>query len=154
MPPSNVAVLYAKAGSIYHTLPGVDVWDMQRDARLWPGGCPVVAHPPCRAWGRLRKQAKPRPDEKTLALHVVQMVRTYGGVLEHPSSSTLWPAAGLPRPGAGFDAWGGFSVEVLQHDWFHLTAKKRGSMCAIATCRVCQYHAALGQRTNTKYRKP
>lgn len=50
----QIAVLFARQDSIYKTLPGCDVWDIERDARKWPGGCPVVAHPPCRAWGRLR----------------------------------------------------------------------------------------------------
>ena len=96
----TVAVLFARADSCYKALPGCDVWDAERDARRWPGGCPVVAHPPCRAWGRLRHFAKPRPDEKALALWAVEQVRKFGGVLEHPASSTLWPAAGLPAPGA------------------------------------------------------
>ena len=46
---TQVAVLFARADSIYKTLPGCDVYDIKRDARTWPGGCPVVAHPPCRA---------------------------------------------------------------------------------------------------------
>lgn len=53
----TVAVLFARADSTYKTLPGTDVWDIERNAKLWPGGAPVVAHPPCRAWGRLRKLA-------------------------------------------------------------------------------------------------
>ena len=79
---ATVAVLYARPNSIYKRLEAADVWDMERDARCWPGGAPVVAHPPCRAWGRLRHFAKPRPDEKGLALHAVAAVREHGGVLE------------------------------------------------------------------------
>jgi len=49
-----ISVLFARSDSNYKTLPGVDVWDAERDARTWPGGNPVVAHPPGRALGRLR----------------------------------------------------------------------------------------------------
>lgn len=35
-----IAILFARADSIYKTLPGCDVWDIQRDARRWPGGGP------------------------------------------------------------------------------------------------------------------
>lgn len=66
---SPVAVLYARADSNYKAMENVDVWDAERDARNWPGGCPVVAHPPCRAWSALAHMAKPRPDEKDLARH-------------------------------------------------------------------------------------
>ena len=67
----TVAVLFARADSHYKALPDVDVWDIERDARKWSGGSPVVAHPPCRSWGRLAHMAKPRPDEKYLARLVV-----------------------------------------------------------------------------------
>jgi len=117
-----VAVLFARADSCYKKLPGVDVWDAERDARRWPGGCPVVAHPPCRAWGRLRHFAKPRPDEKALALFAVDQVRRFGGVLEHPEGSTLWAAAGLPAPGRR-DEFGGWTLPIAQH-WFGHRAEK------------------------------
>lgn len=42
----TVATLFVRSDSIYKSLPGVDAWDISRDARKWPGGCPVVAHPP------------------------------------------------------------------------------------------------------------
>lgn len=74
----QVAVLFARADSVYKTMPGTDVWDMERDARRWPGGAPVVAHPPCRAWASLRHHAKPRPDEKGLALFAIESVRPLG----------------------------------------------------------------------------
>jgi len=118
-----IAVLYARSDSFYKSLPGCDVWDIDRDARLWPGGCPVVAHPPCRAWGRLRSFSKPRADEKQLAIHALAMVRIFGGVLEHPAGSTLWSVAGLPRPGF-FDEFGGWTLPVNQVWWGHRAEKR------------------------------
>jgi hypothetical protein len=117
-----VAVLFARADSVYKSLPGCDVWDAERDARKWPGGCAVVAHPPCRAWGRLAHMANPRSDEKDLARWAVQQVRTWGGVLEHPAGSKLWADQGLPRPGS-VDAFGGWTFGIHQHDWGHKAEK-------------------------------
>lgn len=119
---ARVAVLFARQDSVYKSFPGADVFDLARDARTYHGPLPVVAHPPCRAWGRLRHLAKPRPDEKALALFGVHAVRTWGGVLEHPASSTLWPVAGLPAPGQR-DVFGGFTYAVSQ-SWFGHRAPK------------------------------
>jgi hypothetical protein len=119
----QVAVLFARADSVYKNLPGTDVYDIERDARSWSGGSPVVAHPPCRAWGRLRHFAKPRDDEKQLAFFAVDQIRAYGGVLEHPECSTLWPAAGLPEPGAR-DEFGGWTLPIHQY-WFGHRAQKK-----------------------------
>lgn len=118
-----VSVLFARADSIYKQIPGCDVWDIERDARKWPGSRHVVAHPPCRAWGRLRHFAKPRDDEKELAILAVGNVRQFGGVLEHPAASSLWKAAGLPRPGSGRDEFGGWSIQVPQFWWGHRAYK-------------------------------
>lgn len=120
----TVAVLFARGDSIYKTMPGCDVWDIDRDARRWPGGAPIVAHPPCRAWGGLRHFAKPRPDERELATWAVDRIRENGGVLEHPRASRLWPEYGLPLPGSGRDQWGGWSIGIDQ-DWFGHRAEKR-----------------------------
>ncbi len=117
-----IAVLFARKDSIYKSISGCNVFDVDRDARNWPGGCPVVAHPPCRAWGRLRHFAKPLPGEKDLALWAVEQVRRYGGVLEHPNPSTLWPAVGLPAPGSR-DEYGGWTLPVLQFWWGHRAQK-------------------------------
>ena len=120
----TVAVLFARADSIYKTLPNCDVWDIERDARNWPGGSPVVAHPPCRAWGRLRQFAQPRDDEKALAIAAVGHVRQFGGVVEHPAESTLYAHCGLPRPGRFPDAFGGWSMEIKQFHFGHRAEKK------------------------------
>jgi hypothetical protein len=119
----TVAVLFARADSHYKTMTGVDVYDAERDARTYDGPWPVVAHPPCRAWGRLRSFANPRPDERNLARLAVAMVREFGGVLEHPAGSTLWPAQCLPRPGER-DAFGGWTLAAPQKWWGHKAEKE------------------------------
>src|SRR6185312_13507688 len=47
-----VAALFVEKGGCYYGLPNVDPWDRERDARLYDGPWPVVAHPPCERWGR------------------------------------------------------------------------------------------------------
>jgi hypothetical protein len=119
----TVAVLFARADSVYKTLPDVEVYDMERDARTYDGPWPVVAHPPCRAWGRLRAFAKPRHDEKDLARFAVAQIREKGGVLEHPESSQLWPDQNLPH-GQSRDEFGGWTFPIHQW-WFGHRAQKR-----------------------------
>lgn len=120
---TEVAVLFARSDSVYKTLPGCDVYDAERDARTFDGGRQVVAHPPCRAWGRLRQFANPRADERNLGRLAVALVRECGGVLEHPAESTLWKAQMLPRPGEGRDQWGGWTLPINQHWWGHRAEK-------------------------------
>ncbi|MDC7712203.1 hypothetical protein [Vogesella indigofera] len=118
----QVSVLFARERSNYRFLPGVDLYPASRDARTFNGGTPVIAHPPCRAWGRLRQFAKPRPDEAALAVFAIDQVRRYGGVLEHPAHSTLWAHSGLPLPG-NRDAFGGFTFPIYQSDFGHRAPK-------------------------------
>lgn len=118
----EVAVLFARADSCYKRLPGCDVWDFERDALAWPGGAPIVAHPPCRAWGQLRALANPRPGEKELAPWAVEQVRKWGGVLEHPRRSTLWRHVPLPAPGQ-VDEYGGWTLPIYQIWWGHRAEK-------------------------------
>jgi len=120
----TVAALFVRRDSIYKTLPGVECYDVDRDASLFSGGMPVVAHPPCRAWGRFRHLAKPEPGELKAAMRAVLLVRRFGGVLEHPASSTLWNACGMRRPGEPRDSHGGYTIEIEQHDFGHKCRKR------------------------------
>lgn len=119
----QVAVLFARADSVYKTMPGCDVWDEARDARKWDGAAPIVAHPPCRQWGKLRQFAHGTHEEKMLAVQAVQAVQAHGGVLEHPAESLLWAHCGLPTPGRAPDAFGGWTAAIRQCDWGHKAEK-------------------------------
>ena len=49
----SVAALYVDSDGVYSGLDGVEIWDEARDARLYTGPWPVVAHPPCHKWSPL-----------------------------------------------------------------------------------------------------
>ena len=119
----TVAVLFARADSHYKAMPGVEVYDMERDARTYDGPHPVVAHPPCRSWSNFSMFAKPRADERNLARLAVALVREFGGVLEHPHTSKLWPAQKLPS-GHQRDQYGGWTLVIDQHWWGHRAQKR------------------------------
>ena len=119
-----IAVLFARQDSRYKQLDGYDVYDIDRDARHYAADYPVIAHPPCRAWGMLSHMANPRPDEKDLAWFALDQVRKNGGVLEHPTGSRLWKEGKLPLMGQGYDDSGGFTLEVDQYDFGHVAHKR------------------------------
>ena len=127
--PRTVAALYIDPRGPYPSLPGVDCWDEIRDARKYEGPHPVVAHPPCGPWGRLRHLYRGGEGDKSCAPRAVQQVRAYGGALEHPRYSKLWSHCGLPLPGAGIDEHGGYTIEVSQCDWGHVARKMTWLYC-------------------------
>lgn len=121
-PPAKVAALYVEVGGPYFRMRDVDAWDRERDARTYAGPLPVVAHPPCGPWGELRHLYK--GDEHDCAPLAVEVVRRWGGVLEHPARSKLWEALALPEPCDEPDEHGGFTVEVDQVSWGHVARKR------------------------------
>jgi hypothetical protein len=123
----TVAVLYADMGGPYPHIPGVEVWALPwRDARRYEGPWPVVAHPPCGPWGKLRHMY--RGSEHDCGPIAVAQVHAFGGVLEHPAGSLLWDAVGLPKPGDWND-YNGFTIELNQCDWGHVARKKTWLYC-------------------------
>ena len=118
-----ITVLFARQDSRYKDLPGYDVYDIDRDARNYNGNNPVIAHPPCRAWGMLSHMANPRPDEKDLAWFAIDKVRKNGGILEHPKGSRFFKKAGCKEIGDGYDSYGGFTILVDQFDFGHVAHK-------------------------------
>jgi len=111
-----VAALYVERNGVYWNLNGVDAWDEQRDARLYNGPYPVVAHPPCQRYGRYWSGGPSAKVRRTLGddggcfAAALNAVRTYGGILEHPEASHAWRLFGLitpPRTGGWVSAGDG-----------------------------------------------
>lgn len=117
----DVSVLFVDPRGPYPSLVR-DWYDETRDARSYAGPNPIVAHPPCGPWGRLRHLSK--HDDPTHGPFAVELVRRWGGVLEHPQHSQLFRHCGMPHPGELPDAHGGVTFEVAQCDWGH-PARKR-----------------------------
>jgi hypothetical protein len=118
-----IAALYIDPRGPYPKMPDVDAWDRERDATTYAGPWPVVAHPACGPWGRLRHLYQGSEGGPELGCIAVRQVRRWGGVLEHPRDSRLWDACELPRPGEPADAFGGVTIAVNQCDWGHKTRK-------------------------------
>ena len=103
----TVAALFVDGRGCYAGLPGVDPWPIERDARDYAGPLPVVAHPPCKRWGRFWHGSTRRPHQFTLGADsgcfatALTAVRTWGGVLEHPADSHAWDFFGLGKPVRG-----------------------------------------------------
>jgi len=101
--PPTIAALYVETGGVYFGLEGVDPWDEARDARLYDGPWPVVAHPPCARWSRLAgftqfRCGLKRGEDGGCFKAALEAVHRFGGVLEHPAYSDAWKVFGLPRP--------------------------------------------------------
>lgn len=97
MQTTQVAALYVdpRRGP-YASIPGVDLWDIERNAKAYPGPHPIVAHPPCGPWGPLSWNCT-KQDPTCGPIAVDQVIR-WGGVLEHPKGSKLWQHCNLPTP--------------------------------------------------------
>lgn len=120
--PPTVAALYVDPRGPYPHLPGVECWGLPyRDAKTYAGPHPVVAHPPCGPWSKLRHLCTKQDAE--CAKVALEQVREFGGVLEHPEHSLLWEWDGMPLPGGDADEYGGRTYRVEQVWWGHACVK-------------------------------
>lgn len=129
-----IAALYVETGGCYFDLPGVDPWDSRRDARLYAGPWPAVAHPPCQRYGRYwsggpsARVRRVKGDDGGCFAAALAAVRRWGGVLEHPEASHAWPMFNLNDPpwSGGWVAadWeGGWTCCVAQGHYGHRSRK-------------------------------
>lgn len=127
-----IAALFVETNGCYFGLPGVDAWDEKRDARLYAGPWPVVAHPDCKRWGRFWHGSTRKPHQFKLgddggcfksAFHAVNK---FGGVLEHPADSHAWSSFGILRPdrcGGWIKSGAGWTCYVEQGFYGHMSRK-------------------------------
>ena len=134
----KIAALFVDKNGIYNGVNGICVWDISRDARLYPGPHPVVAHPPCSRWCRLAGLVQKRwghkiGDDNGCFEKALEFVRKFGGVLEHPAYSKAFYHYMLPIPirGAGWQKGlcGGWSCYVEQGRYGHAAKKATWLYC-------------------------
>lgn len=131
-----IAALFVETNGVYYGLPGVDPWDEQRDAKLYQGPWPVVAHPPCQRWGKFWHGSTAKPhqyklgDDNGCFKSALDSVRNFGGVIEHPAYSHAWDWFGIKKP----DPSGGWIRTGMYSAW---------------TCQVEQGHYGHMARKNT-----
>jgi hypothetical protein len=142
-----IAALFVEKRGIYSGRPDVEVWHQGRDARLYAGPWPVVAHPPCERWGRYwsggpmlarTPKAKEKGDDGGCFAAALASVRRWGGVLEHPEASHAWRAHGLlaPRLGFGWEPAGDFIGWTCRVEQGHFGHRARKATWLYAS-RVC-----------------
>lgn len=131
-PLQTVAALFVQTDGAYFGIPGVDPWDMKRDARKYIGPYPVVAHPPCSRWCKpLAKVNETRyghkiGDDGGGFWHAFVCVHAFGGVLEHPANSYAWDRYEITKPKRGkwiSDGMGRWVTEVSQSAYGHPARK-------------------------------
>lgn len=133
-----IAALFVETNGAYFGLQDIDPWDQLRDARLYSGPNPVVAHPPCQRWGKMwfgspnvvakTGVRKIKGDDGGCFKSALEAVRTYGGILEHPWGSHAWAHFGLNKPSrkGGWivaDEFGGWTCCVEQGRYGHYARK-------------------------------
>ena len=89
----TVAALWVDQKGPYPEMAGVDCWTRERDARIYAGPHPIIAHPPCGPWGRYWHVCKQPKEDGIIAM---ELVHRFGGVVEQPTTSTLFREHGLP----------------------------------------------------------
>lgn len=131
----EVAALFVDEHGPYTKLKNVHAYGLSRDARLYIGNFPVVAHPPCERWGRYATGG-PNPLAKRRRVgadggcfkSALANARRCGGVIEHPAHSKAWAKFKLPVPdrSGGWsapDEYGGRSCHIEQGRYGHPARK-------------------------------
>jgi len=129
----------------------VDLWPIERDARMYAGPWPVVAHPPCQRWGRFWHGSTRKPhqfklgDDDGCFVSALRSVCEWGGVLEHPADSQAWDAHGIikpPRSGGWVwsgERWGGWTCYVEQAHYGHMSRKGTWLFARGVDCRALHW---------------
>lgn len=136
-----IAALFVDPRGPYPKIEGVDCWPKERNAMLYAGPHPVVAHPPCHLWVNLAavnfkryggEHNRPGNDGGMFEF-ALRAVRTYGGVLEHPAGSNAFRKFGIDVMPAytrwvsvDHDLGGGdaYTCEVWQSAYGHKARKR------------------------------
>ena len=152
-----ISALFVKTNGCYFNLPGIDPWDEKRDARLYTGVFPVIAHPPCQRWGKMwmgqplwvkkTGQRKIKGDDDGCFKSALDSVRRCYGIIEHPWGSHAWNFFGLKKPSRN-GGWiraddYGFTCCVEQGRYGHYARKPTLLYCV--GCDLPELEWGIGQ---------
>lgn len=129
----QVAALFVQSDGCYSSIDYIDSWPEPRDARLYKGNLPVVAHPPCQLWGKMAnvnfarwggEHNRPKNDGGCFK-SALDSVNRCGGVLEHPAQTYAWAEYGLLKPikNKWVKSGDGWVCEVWQSAYGHKANK-------------------------------
>jgi hypothetical protein len=150
-----IAALFVQEGGSYYGLEGVDPWPEARDARLYPGPWPVIAHPPCERWGRYwhggpsAKVRRVKGDDDGCFAAALAAVERWGGVLEHPEASAAWRTFGLhtpPRGGGWVTTRRGWTCCVEQGHYGHRARKATWLYAVVPAPPSLRWGRSSGER--------
>lgn len=112
----KIPVLFVQQNSNYYNFDYFDCFDEKRNALTSQAREPLIAHPPCRKFSKLRSLSNAPTKEKQLAFFALEKIRRFGGILEHPKSSTLFKTGNFKLDGS-IDDYGGFLRVVNLSDF-------------------------------------
>lgn len=102
--PRVAALWVSERGPYWRMEPAVQCWGRFRDANLYAGPWPIVAHPPCGPWGKYRHNCHQRRED---GIRAMALVERWGGVVEQPVGSQLF----------ALHAGGGRMERIMQGAW-------------------------------------
>ncbi len=126
-------ILWVAPTSVYRSLvPPERIWDRLRDARTYAGPGPIIAHPPCGPWTRIRggfmRPCGQDADDGRIAM---ELVHRWGGVVEQPATSRLFAVHGqlgatysFVRQGDWIDGVERLSSKPTVLYWWHLPLRE------------------------------
>lgn len=129
----TISALFVEANGCYANLKDIDIWSIDRDAKLYDANNPVIAHPPCQLWGKMAlvnfkrwggEHNRPGNDEGCFQ-SALNSVNKCGGILEHPAQSYAWKEYGLLKPikGKWVKSGKGWVCEIWQSAYGHRANK-------------------------------
>lgn len=141
-----ITVLCVQKDSHYRNIPGCDYYGIDRNAYNFKGSNVVIAHPPCGQWGKLKGLALYNESEKNLAPFCLEKIRSNGGILEHPASSSFIKSIGQYYN--KLDPFGGFLLSV-NLSWFGFSAQKKTCLYIVGlTPKEVSFPIALDMTIN------
>lgn len=113
----QIPILCVDKQSNYFKCPDADCYDAARDMHTYSGSSPVICHPPCRNFVKVRINVKFSQGELDIARRCYDLVQLYGGIIEQPKWSIMFDWLGI-KPTLCIDqSW--FGLNYSKQTWLY-----------------------------------